>query len=387
MSRPFAALLALILWLTAQAGMAEPIVAHLAGEAEIRDQGGDVLLTVPLSEPVPWKTWMADDPPRLIVEFNDLDWDAEPKVGSSSIAEVRIERSAPHWSRLVAYLREPLSVTQAEMASDEDGATVLALVLGPTTGAAFKEHAGSLEAPSTVTTPEKTIVVIDPGHGGRDPGAVAGEINEADLMLTFALSLQAALEETGLFDVVLTREADVFVPLTRRLTYARDADADVFLSFHADRLVDGAGEASGVTLYALGHGARGEGETVARAAPTDILKGVDLADAGDEVALALMALQRQSTDPRTAALSSTLLKAFVISGVEVNSRPERQADFRVLKAADIPSLLVELGFLSSDADLERLNSVDWRDKTIMALRDGLMQWVQEDRVFRDAMGK
>lgn len=387
MSRPFAALLALILWLTAQAVVAEPITAHLAGEAEIRDQGGDVLLTVPLSEAVPWKTWMADDPPRLIVEFNDLDWKDAPRVRSSSIAEVRVERSGPEWSRLVAYLREPLAVTQAELAADDGGAAILALVLGPTTGAAFKAQAGVLEEPAASPANDRWVVVLDPGHGGRDPGAAAGEVSEADLMLDFARLLQAVLQDTGLFDVYLTRETDVFVPLNRRTSRAREVDADVFLSLHADRLADGTGEASGLTLYALGQGRRVGGKTMARAASDDILKGIDLADAGDEVALALMALQRQDTDPRTAALSATLLDALLASGVEVNSRPERQADFRVLMAPDIPSLLIELGFLSSDADLKRLTSDDWRNATVAALRDGLMQWVQEDRVLRDAMRK
>ena len=338
---------------------------------------------------MPWKTWLADDPPRLIVEFKGLDWNAAPKVSSSSVADVRIERSGPEWSRLVAYLREPLTVMQAEMATDETGAGELRLVLGPTTGAAFRDQAGSLEQPLAEAPRPRTVVVLDPGHGGRDPGAVAGDLTESALMLDFALHLQTMLGETGMFDVVLTRDADDFVPLITRLTRARDAGGDVFLSLHADRLADGSGEASGLTLYSLGRKGvdTASNRTVSRAEPDDMLKGVDLSGAEDEVALALLGLQRLNTDPRTAALSGTLLGAFTASGVEVNSRPERQGNFSVLKAADIPSILIELGFLSSDADLERLTSDEWRDAASAALRDGLMQWVQEDRLLRDAMGK
>lgn len=389
MSRQFAALLALIFWLAAGVALAEAVVARLAGEVQVRDKGGDVVLTVPVTEAVPWKVWLADDPPRLIVEFNDLDWDGAPDVKSSSIAEVRIERAGPDWLRLVAYLREPLTVIRAEMAADDGGAAVLQLLLAPTTGAAFTKQAGTLDELVIEPTPTRPVIVIDPGHGGRDPGALSGEVNEAALMLSFALLLKDVLDETGQFDVVLTRDADEFVPLEVRLSRARAAKADVFLSLHADRLADGSGEASGLTLYSLGRsfGADAGERTVARHRPDDILKDVDLGDTDDAVALALMALQRQDTDPRTAALSARLLSAFRVSGLQVNSRPERQGDFAVLKAADIPSVLVELGFLSSEADLERLTSDNWRQAASAALRDGLMQWVQEDQVMQQGRRK
>lgn len=388
MSKQLTAFLALILALACGPLMSAQL-AQLDGAAKVRDAGGDVVLTVPVTEAVPWKVRLVDAPPRVIVEFKNLEWGTAPDVQSTSIAEVRIEQHSADWSRLVAYLREPLMIGRAEMATDDTGAAVLELVLAPSTGSAFVAQTGDLEAPSATALNTRTVVVIDPGHGGRDPGAMAEGLREADLMLEFARHLQGVLQDTGMIDVVLTRDEDIFVPLGARLSKARMANADVFLSLHADRLAAETGQASGLTLYSLGKAASelAADQTIARHGPTDLLKDVDLSNASDEVALALLALQRQDTDPRTSALSNTLLGALKASDVKVNSRPERQGDFAVLKAADFPSVLIELGFLSSDDDLKRLTSEDWRNAASAALRDGLLQWVQEDQVLRDAMRK
>ena len=368
--------------------LAEVERAQLTGEAAFYDDVGQVRFGMKMSSPVPWKVWLADDPPRLVVEFLNLEMDASPVRSTPSIASVRTETHAPNALRVIAELNEPLTVDAAEMVTLDDGAAVLRLSLSPTTGASFREMAKPLAEPPVLAGNPRTVVVIDPGHGGRDPGAEAGEVNEADLMLAFAKLLKAELEATGQVDVVLTRAEDIALHLEARIARARDANGDVFLSLHADRLRLDAGHASGLTVYTLGAdlGAAAS-ERQAERHGDAALKGVDLSGAGDEVALALMALQRQDTSPRAAALSRALVNAVASAGLAVNARPERQGDFAVLKAADIPSVLIELGFLSSPADLARLTSERWRKEAILALRDGILQWVQEDRVFQDARQK
>ena len=363
--------------------------AEVAGEMSLGDRGGEVVLSVPLTGPVPWSVWLASDPPRLVVELSDVRFADEVALGTPSVSTVTAERHGPGKSRLIAVLREPLAVEAAEMVGTEEGQAELRVVLAPTTGAAFHKMAKPLEQARIPAKGASTVVVIDPGHGGRDPGADAGAVSEAVLMLEMAMLLKADLEATGQFDVVLTRSGDDFVPLEARLTRARAAAADVFLSLHADRLAEDAGHASGVTVYTLAeHLAEDAADRqTARHGDTDVLKGVDLEGAGDGVALALIALQRRETEPRTAALSGTLIRAFQAAGLAVNARPERQGDFAVLKAADIPSVLIELGFLSSEADLARLTSKPWRIEASLAMRDALLQWKQEDRVRRDVLGK
>ncbi len=347
------------------------------------------MLTVPLSEPVPWSVWLANDPPRLVVELANVQWGALPDPVSQSISEITTERHAPRKSRLIARLREPLAVDVAEMGSRAEGGAELRVTLVPTTGMAFRKLAEPLAAPESAADGQRSVVVIDPGHGGRDPGADAGAVSEAELMLEMAGLLRKDLLATGQFDVVLTREGDEFVPLETRLTRARAAGAEVFLSLHADRLADDAGHASGVTVYTLADhlAAEAADRQTARHGGGDVLKGVDLGGSGDSVALALIGLQRQDTEPRTASLSRMLINAFQAAGLAVNARPERQGDFAVLKAADIPSVLIELGFLSSEADMARLTSERWRIEASRTMRDALLQWKQEDKVRRDAMRK
>jgi N-acetylmuramoyl-L-alanine amidase len=257
--------------------------------------------------------------------------------------------------------------------------------LAPTTATAFAQQIldEPLKTPDGVTSP-RLVVAIDPGHGGRDPGAQTDHVDEADLVLTFALKLRDALLRTGQADVILTRDEDQFVSLDGRLTKARDAKANVFLSIHADALAKDTGEASGITVYSLSQSAteRADLRLRERHGDDDILTGVDLSGSGDDVAEALLSLARQDTYPRTQALSASIVDAFMAGGLELNARPEREGDLAVLKAADIPSVLVELGFLSTDADLERLSSDIWQENAATALGNAVLLWFEEDQMTR-----
>jgi N-acetylmuramoyl-L-alanine amidase len=348
------------------------------GDARFADEGGVVVLTVPLTEPVPWSVRIEDGPPRLVVELHDMVWSDTPQLASGSIADVSTGRSGPTSSEMVAYLREPLTITTAEMATSEDGTARLTVWMAATTATGFRD---ALEAGDAVVTGNRIVVALDPGHGGFDPGARADGHVEADVVLSFAERLREELLSSGRFDVVLTREDDRFVSLDDRISVARAAGADVFLSLHADALED-AGAASGLAVYALDPGAEAEAaeRLTERHGPEDVLTGVDLTGAGDDVTLALLELARADTAPRTVALSRNLVAAFAGAGLEVNSQPERSGDFAVLKAADIPSLLVELGFLSTEVDLGRLTSEAWQGQAARAVSDALMLWADEDRL-------
>lgn len=365
---------------------AEPVaLADLGPEgAEMYDDAGQVHLAVALTQPVPWRVRFADGPPRMIVEFSELNWSRAPTVKSSSVANVTTGKSGPDTSELVVYLREPLAVATAEMKSFEDGA-LLEVRLEPTTGAEFRDLLDAelaSEVPPVDVEQGRMVVAIDPGHGGIDPGAEVGDLDEANLVLGFARRLKEELIRTGRFDVVLTREEDSFVSLDQRLTRARAADADVFLSLHADALASGG--ASGIVVYSLAPSAVGDAgaRLTERHSDDDLIGGVDLSGAGDDVALALLDLARLDTAPRTEALSGALVGAFDAAGLALNSRPERLGAFSVLKSADIPSVLVELGFLSTEEDLERMTSEIWQAEASRAMRDALMLWEDEDRLLR-----
>ena len=199
-------------------------------------------------------------------------------------------------------------------------------------------------------------------------------------MLTFARELRETLLRSGGFSVAMTRDDDVFVSLEGRITRARAAGAEVFLSLHADALPEDAGRAQGATIYTLSEEASdlASQRLAERHDQSDLIAGVDLAGQSDEITLVLMDLARQENEPRTDALATALVTGLEGEIGQLNSRPRRSAGFSVLKAPDIPSVLVELGFLSSARDRERLADPEWRAAAARGIRDALRAWADAD---------
>lgn len=362
------------------------------------DQGETLSITLQLSQPVPWRVRLADSPRRLIMDFREVDWSgvADMPRDSTRIADLRAGSFRPGWSRLVMELRAPMAVMAAEMATDT-GATVR-IDLFPTTPADFARQAALPEPPEwalpkaaalPAPTPRGTgplTVVLDPGHGGIDPGAERDGHTEAELMLTFARELKELLVRDGGFRVVMTREEDVFVPLEARISVAHAAGADVFLSLHADALAEG--EAVGATIYTLSEDASDEAARALaeRHDRDDLLSGIDLTEQDDLVATVLMDMARTETQPRIDRLALALRQSISGAGLKMHRHPIQQAGFSVLKSPDVPSVLIELGFLSSASDLERLIDPEWRANMAAAIRDALRVWAAEDAALADMNG-
>jgi len=197
-------------------------------------------------------------------------------------------------------------------------------------------------------------------------------------VLTFAREFKELLSRSGRFRVVLTRDDDVFVPLETRVSVARASGAHLFLSLHADALAEG--EAVGATLYSLDDRASDEASRALaeRHSRDDLLSGVDLNGQDDLVAQVLMDMARTETMPRTERLAGQLEAAIKGAGLKMHRQAHQKAGFSVLKSPDIPSLLVELGFLSSAEDLARLSDPDWRARMAKALMAGVIAWADED---------
>ena len=229
-----------------------------------------------------------------------------------------------------------------------------------------------------VAKPVRYLVALDPGHGGRDPGAITEHgANEKTITLTFARELRAALEASGRYRVVMTRNRDRKVGLHRRVDIARDAGADIFLSIHVDRLDDR--RVRGASVYTLSDDASDEeaAELAARENKADVVVDVDLSEGYDEdVAKVLISLIQQNTMDCSAAFASLLVPALGRVAPLIK-RPHRFADFRVLKAPDIPSVLVELGFLSNDQDAARLRSRSHRAVLAGAITRALDDYFRE----------
>ena len=386
-------LVVLLVW----AGVAEAqqlsALARLdPGKSHLLVVGGGVDLTLSLSQPVPWRVRVLDNPARLIMDFREVDWSGLNQMpqNSAGVLGLRAGVFRPGWSRLVVDLTGPMLVDQAGMATSP--ATLVHVVLKPASQAEFAVKAAEPEpegwalpkpAPLVPVPPRGTgplIVILDPGHGGIDPGAERDGQSEAKLMMVFARELKEVLLRDGGFKVILTREDDSFVPLETRISIAHMAGAQVFLALHADALAEG--EAVGATVYTLSDEAtdRASATLAERHNRDDLLAGVDLSQQDDVVATVLMDMARSETQPRTAKLADALVAAIKAAKIRMHRHPHQEAGFAVLKSADIPSVLLEVGFLSSESDLAHLLDADWRQSMARAIRDGLKAWAEADQV-------
>jgi len=371
-----------------------------AGKSRITDRGIDgVQIDLILSQGVPYRLFTLTDPPRLVLDFQEVDWsglNADKLLATQRIAQAQFGAYVPGWSRLVVDLGQPMRVETSQMNVDQvQGTARLVVALSPVGRDEFAASAGAphdprWDLPATAnmpTSPERApdaplVVVLDPGHGGIDPGAEQGELIEKDLMLSFARDLREALLRRGGYEVVLTREDDRFVSLEARIALAHQVKADVFISLHADSLAEGL--AHGATVHVLSHDASdiASAKLAERHDRGDILSGVDLSGTDDSVTQVLLDLARQETRPRTDMLAAALVDGMAQTGGPMNRRPLRAAAFSVLKAADIPSVLIELGFLSSPRDLKNLANDDWRAGMATGIANGIEVWRQEDAATR-----
>ena len=346
-------------------------------------------ITLRLSQGVPYRVFTLDAPARLVVDFREVDFQglrADALLdGAERIAAARFGAFQPGWSRMVFDLAALMLPREIGMAVEPDtGRATLEIMLKTAEQNEFAAASGApddpnwvpafLSAPAPAPTGEdRFTVVLDPGHGGIDPGAERDGVNENELMLSFGRTLADILRRAGV-DVVLTRDEDVFVALQTRVAIAHRVQADLFVSLHADSLSQG--EAKGATVYVLSEEASdaATAHLAARHNRSDIIAGADLTGSDDQVAQVLLDLARQETEPRSAALAQALIGAMDAAGGPMNRRPLRKAGFSVLKSADIPSALVEIGFLSSKRDLQNLSDPVWRRGMAEGMARGILAW-------------
>jgi len=371
-------------------------------QSTLSASGDAVALRLSLSQPVPYRVRLLPNPPRVVMEFNTLDWQGLdwPKV--AGLRDWRYGHRGDGWARMVLDLGFPmLPDVVAQSVDAQTGRAEVKVTLRRAALEAFEARATNeadfvarysdhlLHASAPAATPSDTArplrVMLDPGHGGLDPGAVRDDQSEAALVLAFAQTLRAELARRGGFEVHMTRDADVFVSLDQRLRAAREVQADLFLSLHADALPEGL--ASGAAVYTLSEDASDQTAEIlsTRHARDDLLAGVDLSRNTDEIASVLMSVAWQDTKLRNAALAQALAEGIGAAGLRLHRRPVQSGAFSVLRAPDMPSALLELGFMSSPRDMARLQDPQWRDVMARAVADALEHWHSADRARRAAL--
>jgi N-acetylmuramoyl-L-alanine amidase len=370
----------------------------VAWAAHTETSGDKVRLVFDLSAPVKAKAFVLADPRRAVVDLPEVDFAIDPQVGlpaaaggahgkiqpvpgrgpAALITAYRFGLFAPGRSRIVIDLSAPIRIERAESEAAPGRGQRLVIELTRSDEASFTaaaEQARSAQsAPAAAAPPpapqeaqgaeEKPTIVLDPGHGGIDTGAVGGKgIVEKQIVFDFATALAAKLEATGRYRIVMTRTSDVFVPLAERVHMARESDASLFISIHADDLIDAGASVSGATVYtASDHASDAEAARLAESENrADAAGGVEGKDDPSDVSDILLDLARRETRAYSNVFARTLVNYWRVAA-RLNKNPHRSAAFVVLKAPDVPSVLLELGYLSSPKDAAELLSPDWRAK-------------------------
>ena len=374
--------------------LATPLVSEVSFARFIKENSfakdrffGGIEINLQLSQGVPYKIWMDRDPLSLIIDFNVLNFngiDVEKINQSKNIKSIEIKELDTEWSRLSIHLADYWGIENTEMSiSPQDNSASLSIFLKSISEGIFsstdKPNKDFSSNKISATENNDFVVVLDPGHGGRDPGAEAGGYRESSLMLELAEAVKESLIRNTDFKVVLTRSEDKFLSLEDRITIASQSDANLFISLHADAVIEG--EASGTTVYLLSDKATDKmsAQLASRHDRSEILRGVDLSGLDSQVASVLLDMARQETKPRSEAVASFILKVFKEEITELSSQPLRYAAFSVLKSPDIPSILIEAGFMSTSSDLQNLTTKKWRREFADSLTEAISRWHLRDK--------
>lgn len=212
----------------------------------------------------------------------------------------------------------------------------------------------------------KPLIVLDPGHGGKDPGAIGvSGVYEKHLTLAMVKQLRALLEKTGRYRVKLTRETDIFIALYARRRFARSVNADLFISIHADSIKKP--QTRGLSVYTLSEKASDkEAEKLAeKENKVDLIAGIDLSNETQEVTDILIDLARRETNNRSSFFAEKLMGE-IRKEIKVLPNSHRFAGFAVLKSPDVPSVLIEMGYLSNAEEERLLRQAPYREKLARA---------------------
>ena len=374
--------------------LATPLVSEVSFARLIKENSfakdrffGGIEINLQLSQGVPYKIWMDRDPLSLIIDFNVLNFngiDLEKINQSKNIKSIEIKELDTEWSRLSFYLADYWAIENTEMSiSPQDNSASLSIFLKSisegTLSLTDKPNKDFSSNKISAIENNDFVIVLDPGHGGRDPGAEAGGYRESSLMLELAEAVKESLIRNTDFKVVLTRTEDKSLSLEDRITIASQSDANLFISLHADAVIEG--EASGTTVYLLSDKATDKmsAQLASRHDRSEILRGVDLSGLDSQVASVLLDMARQETKPRSEAVASFILKVFKEKITELSSQPLRYAAFSVLKSPDIPSILIEAGFMSTYSDLQNLTTKKWRREFADSLTEAISRWYVRDK--------
>jgi N-acetylmuramoyl-L-alanine amidase len=343
---------------------------------------------VEMSDPVAMRVFTLANPDRVVIDMPTVQWhlDGPPRPsGNGTVKSYRYGEFRSGNSRFVIDLNKPVSVSDPLVLPPSGGYGYRVVIdLFPVSPDQFERRAGwpaDLKAreaaaeqlaalPPSMLPPaqEKHVIVIDAGHGGIDTGTSGvNGLQEKDLVLDEALRVGRELVKRPNYTVHLTRDNDTYIPLTERVAIARSWHADLFISLHADSNPDGG--VNGLSIYTLSErGSDKEAAALARKEnESDVIAGVDLGGGNSAVKPILIDLAQRDTMNRSVRFATGAVNLLTNATDILARQPHRAAAFVVLKAPDVPAVLIELGYLSNESDADQMNTVRWRNGVARAI--------------------
>jgi N-acetylmuramoyl-L-alanine amidase len=338
---------------------------------------------IDLTAVVPFEAVVSDVRNSVVVTAKDLEFSLPTGAGKSGkglVDRIRYGKNSAGLSEIAIDTKSAVTIRKSYLAVAKHSKRVrMTIVLAQkradlatmgTEPPSSSEVTGSLpskDPTQPVTAADrKPLIVIDPGHGGIDPGAISTSgTKEKDVVLAFAKALQSTLQTQGHFDVALTRNDDTFLSLQARVDATRTKQADLFIAVHADTLSNHS--VRGTTLYVLSEKASdAEAEALAQKENrADAIAGIDLRQQSSSIVDVLVNLAQRESNNRAAMFAEVAVKKLK-PATTFTGKPLRSAGFVVLKAPDVPSVLVELGYLSNAQDQKNLTTEDWRNNMAKA---------------------
>jgi N-acetylmuramoyl-L-alanine amidase len=377
--------------LAAESAVTEHVLAATVEQEVVASDlriGGDDKQTrfvVDLNRKIDFAAFTLADPYRVVVDLPQVNFKLPAKAGTQSRGLIKAFRYGlimQGGSRIVLDAKGPVRIEKAFVLDAAEGQPArLVLDLAAIDRAAFMRNISLQTRPAHNTGAKpsepsvkadgdaRPLVVVDPGHGGIDNGTKGsgGEL-EKDIVLAFSQALREKLESGGKYRVAMTRVDDSFIQLSERVRFARTRGAALFISVHADALPRKEGLAEGATVYTLSETASdAEAARLAEAEnKADVIAGVDLTAEPNDVANILVDLAQRETKTFSMQFARTVVDELK-SAARMHKHPLKSAGFKVLTAPDVPSVLIELGYMSTKDDLKQLNSPVWRARTAQAV--------------------